>query len=463
MGRYGHLGVFFLLVLTFLVSGTADETPRALESYPKPVPLQAAGLLGDGSGAVVAVSPEDARGASYLPGSNILRFPDGNLRYLPEGATEAVTVRPNDRGAASSSAASRAWLSDGAVPGDTLSERAVAERALLDLCLLTGGDGATLAGPSSRWAYVWPRDASFAATAFAATGHHEEAAETLRFLASVQEEDGGWEARYHRSGEPVRDGRARQLDANGWFLWAAWTVHVTDPDPARAQARTRELWPALTNAADKATHSLETNGLPPGGADYWETPTWRPNLGTAAPLRAGLRSAAALAEETGHHEDARRYTASAERLDAAIRREFAPDGYPRTTRFGSGADAAVNFLAPPFAPEDLEVRAAIDDTAERLTVENGGVVPGERWPQDPSVSWTPETAFFALSAAASGDKEEADRWLDWLLAHRTELGSFPEKVDGGGAPQAAAPLAWTSALVVLALAASEEPLPVPPE
>ncbi len=215
-------------------------------------------------------------------------------------------------------------------------------------------------------------------------------------------------------------------------------------------------------AADAAAGSLGADGLPPGGADYWEAETWRPNLGTAAPLRTGLRAAADLADRLGHGAEARRYAAAAGRLDAAIAREFASAGYPRTTSPRSGADAAVNFLAPPFGPRDPRVERAIADAAKRLRAPNGGVVPGERWTQDPSVAWTPETAFFALSAAASGDGESADRWLGWLAAHRTSLGAFSEKVDGEGEPKAAAPLGWTEAIVLLALAAGDEPLPVPP-
>jgi len=461
-GMKKHARHALVLVIAATLFSCAGGS-RQDNAYPNPVPLQVAGLLGDGTGPTVTISPREARGASYLPGTNVLRLANGDLRYLPPGASKPSTVPPGDPGASAAANASRDWLFGGTVPGASPNERSIAERALLDLRLLTDENGATLAAPHSRWAYVWPRDASFAAVAFAATGHHEEAYEILRFLASVQEDDGGWEARYHRSGEPVLDGRARQLDATGWFPWAAWFVHVTDPDVARATARSRELWPAVRAAADEAVESLESNDLPPGGADYWEIPTWRSNLGTAAPLRTGLRSAAALADELGHEKESQRYAEAADRLDAAIEREFAPNGYPRTTHPDSGADAAVTFLAPPFAPEDPAVRAAVDRASERLAAPNGGVLPGERWPQDPTVSWTPETAFFALTAASSGDEREADRRLDWLAAHRTELGSFPEKVDGEEKPQAAAPLAWTSALVVLTLAAAEEPLPEPPE
>ena len=444
-----------VLVLVPILAFGAGRFQQS-EDYPDPVPLQMSGLLGNGD-STYPIPPDEARGASYLPGSNVLRLPDGDLRYLPPDAAEPVTVSPEDPGAQKAAAETRSWLADGTVPGSTEKERRMAERALLDLRLLTGPNGAAVAAPHGRWNYVWPRDASWVAAAFAATGHHEESYEILEFLASVQGEDGTWEARYKADGSPVLDGRAPQPDATGWFPWAVW-FHFAS---GGAEDQSGTLRPAARKATDAAAASLRKNGLPPGGPDYWEIPTWRPNLGTAAPLRTGLRASADLARDTGHETESRRYTEAADRLDEAIEGRFEPHGYPRTTRPGSGADAAVNFLAPPFAPPELSVEKATAETAEKLRAPNGGLLPGEKWRQKPTVAWTPETALFALSAAAGGNETEADRYLDWLEEHRTELGSLPEKVDGAGDPQAVAPLGWTGAAVVLALAAKEEPLPVP--
>ena len=446
------------LVLVLTLGLGAGELRKARD-YPDPVPLQMAGLLGNG-GATYPVPLDEARNASYLPGSNVLQLPDGNLRYLPPDAAEPITVTPEDTGARAAVAETGAWLKKGTVPGSEAQERRMAERALLDLRLLTDRNGAAVAARYKRWNYVWPRDASWAAAAFAATGRHEESYEILKFLAAVQKDDGTWEARYKPDGSPVLDGREPQLDATGWFPWAVWFHTATAPGQGEYEAET--LWPTVRRAADAAAASLGPGGLPPGGPDYWEIPTWRPNLGTAAPLRTGLRAASDLASRLRHEREARRYAGAAARLDAAIDREFAPHGYPRTTPPGSGADAAVNFLAPPFAPPDPAVERAIEEALEKLRAPNGGLLPGEKWRQEPTVAWTPETAFFALSAAASGDEETADRWLDWLADHRTSLGSFPEKVDGAGDPQAVAPLGWTGATVLLTLAAKEEPLPIPP-
>jgi glucoamylase len=459
--RYARYPACAVLILA-LVLGLSGNAPSGARDYPEPVPLQVAGLIGDHPhlGSALPISPDEALGAAYLPSSNVLRLPSGELRYLPAGSSEALTVPPDDPGAMAAAAETREWLSEGSVPGEDELERRISERALLNLSLLVRPNGAALAGPHSRWSYVWPRDASFMAAAFAATGHHDESYKILEFLAGTQEADGAWEARYYADGTPVLDGRSRQLDAVGWYPWAVWYWYVTGGD--RPGERIDALWPAARGAADAAAASLGADGLPPGGADYWEAETLRPNLGTAAPLRTGLRAAADLARRLGHGPDALRYAQAAARLDGAIERGFAPMGYPRTTGAGSGADAAVNFLAPPFAPPDARVEAAIADAAKRLRAPNGGVVPGEKWPHDPTVAWTPETALFALSASATGDDGSATRWLGWLAAHRTTLGAFPEKVDGEGEPKSAAPLGWTEAIVLLSLAAGEDQLPVPP-
>src|SRR3712207_603174 len=163
------------------------------------------------------------------------------------------------------------------------------------------------------------------------TGVQTCALPIFEFLAGAQEPDGAWEARYNADGTPVLDGRSRQLDAVGWFTWAAWYWYVTGSRRDHAEERVETLWPATRDAADAAVASLGADGLPPGGADYWEAGTWRSNLGTAAPLRTGLRAAADLARRLGHASDARRYAQAAARLDVAIESEFAPIGYPRTT------------------------------------------------------------------------------------------------------------------------------------
>jgi hypothetical protein len=415
----------------------------------------------------------------------------GGIRVLPAGVdSPAGTVSP--AGTASAGSAARRWLRAGSVPGSTPVLRQMAEGALADLRLLTQPDGAVAAAWYGEWKFAWPRDDSWAAAAFAATGHPGESLRVLRFLARVQYPSGAWAAKYTLSGTPVVTGPGSELDACGWFPWAVWTWYSYSGD--RGAARRRELaglWPAVRLAADAAAASLSRDGLPPPSPDYWEDRASQPTIGTAGPLLAGLRAAVRLA--TGLHEaaDANRWAGAAARLDQGITAAYGPEfnRFPDGTGglaewlalFGAGPgpagalggggqpggwllngpDAAVTFLGPPFGPPDAAVNAAVARAARILTLRNGGILPGTTWRGDRSVAWTPATGFFALYDASTGRLAAARTWLDWLAAHRTAAGALPEQVSGSGQPVSVAPLDWTCAIVLLALTAMRHPLPIP--
>jgi glucoamylase len=418
-------------------------------------PLFAAGLLGNRD-ALVAIPPDQAGGAAYLEGSTVLRLADGRLRYLPPGAAEPLTGPPGDPGAMAVAAEERAWLAAGTVPGGDAAERDAAARSLLFLRLLVRPGGAALAAQTPYWAYVWPRDASFAAAALAVTGHRREAAAVLGFLAGTQRADGTWPARSHPDGRPVDDGRPAQLDATGWVPWAAWLAS----DQGRDAPLAARLWPTVRAAADHAAAAVGPDGLPPAGPDYWERRERAPTLGTAAALLAGLRAATRLAAGRGERAAGRRaaWAAAAGRLERGVEAGFGATGFQRHPR-GGGPDAAVAWLAPPFGPPDPAVERAVASAWRRLTVA-GGAVPGRPWlGSDP---WTPATASFALAAMASGDHAAAEARLGWLLDHRTALGAFPERVGrDDGAPRSVAPLAWTHAIVLLTLVSRDRAVPTP--
>ena len=347
--------------------------------------------------------------------------------------------------------ADAAWLSTGSVPGHGTRWEDMVRTALLDVHQLSQPSGAVAAGAGKSWSYAWPRDTAFVAVALDRAGHHGEALQALEFIQRVQLEDGGFEARYLLDGSGTPDGRTRQSDGAGWALWALQEVSRT--------SGTGALSPGLRSLLDNATGfalSLTEDGrrLPPPSPDYWEVRVSRTSLGTVAPLLAGLRASEQMYAALGQSELATRSGVAASRLRAIVGARFA-DGYER---FGSGwfggggLDAAITFLMPPFA-----------DSASPLVVDawwryqldasrpGGGLAPGARWKQD-GISWTPETAMVAYTAAMSGRRELAEQWMDWLSAHRTGWGSLPEKVLANGAVAGPAPLAWTASLVILTAA-----------
>lgn len=440
-------------------------------------PPDASGLLTAG----IAADPCDpgrvlpvtaATAGHFEPGSSVLATASGVLTahgMAPADGAEADC-------AAAATAASQRGLAAGLVPGTTPQQQAMASRALLDLRLSVRPNGAVVAGWHSDWEYAWPRDSSWVAVALARTGHGPQALQILRFLARVQGRDGSWAARYHLTGAPVRDGRPAELDSTGWVPWAVWSwftaaQHASSPaagaaqqDAARrAQARDElaQLWPMVRAAADAATASLTSGGLPVPAMDYWENSD-EVTLGTAAPLLAGLRAAASLAPQLRDRRDEQRWAAAATRLAAAITAKFGQTGYQRTPSAASGADAAITFLGPPLATPSRAVRLAAQTAQQALLQPDGGLVPGTRWTGSTGVAFTAETAFFALFDAGTGRPGAASGLLSWLAGHRTSLGELPEQVNDDGRPVAVAPLAWTDATVLLAMLAETHQLPAGP-
>jgi GH15 family glucan-1,4-alpha-glucosidase len=378
------------------------------------------------------------------------------LAFLAAGTANNLRRNPQPRLVADGIAGRKIF--DG--PYDELVRSAIA-----DLDALTLPNGATLAGWDGPWRFVWPRDASFVAAARCSIGQYDEARRVLDFLNKIRPSEGRWEARYSDTGGVIRDGREPQLDGSGWVLWATWFC--------RSAGGSASYWGMVQESADQIVSELSHNGLPGPSPDYWERPEPEVTLGTVAPLLTGLRSAVAIATSLNHPAEASRWQSALDKLSSATDRHFGPD-YPRIPAravsflepglepigMGGGADAFVTVLGPPFAPARDDVSQAIDRARAALTQPNGGVTPGEDWRTD-GVSWTPQTALFALSAAARGDRATADNLLNWLDHYRTSSGSLPEKVNRDLQPAGEAPLGWTSALAILTATALQKPLPIP--
>jgi len=181
----------------------------------------------------------------YLPGTNVLRTRarfgrdwirieqaahEGELavvamgpnasRVRLRGDSEGDALTKSSRVLTDAAASDRRWLdrSRPLGPGAPGWARAMYERSLLVLHALTDRrTGAVAAGARDGWAYVWPRDASAAAIAYAAAGYRPEAERVAQFLLGLGLEQA---ARFHGDGSPV-SGRAAQGDAIGWVAAAS--------------------------------------------------------------------------------------------------------------------------------------------------------------------------------------------------------------------------------------------------
>ncbi len=411
--------------------------------------------------AAALVAPRGRVAHNTLYQNGVAIDAEGTPTIIPAGqdpellpGTRVLDPGPGpDRAAAEELAAeTREWLAQGSLPGVASGQGELARSALLDLRVLTSTDGAVLAGPSTAWRYVWPRDASFVAAAYTATGHGAEALAILEFLQQVQEPDGSFHARYLPDGSGVPDDRGLQTDGSAWVLWAADRLLAAAPDLGLdAAAVGEQLRPMIERATDYLLHQTATHsGLPLPSADYWERPESQVTLGTAAPVLAGLEASARIHEQAGGTERASVIGARADRVRAAIVEQFGSSGYGRYP-YRTAQDAAVAFTLPPFLAEPLPgAQAAWESSIAAMARPGGGLAPGTSWGEQ-SMSWTPETALYAWAAASNGRDDLARQWIDWIEAHRTTTGAIPEKVGPDGSPAHVAPLTWSCALTLLTL------------
>lgn len=420
------------IAVLVLVTGAATlERPR----------LDVVGPYADGVGLAPDGTPvllRPGQGGSHLPGSRVV---------VPADDATAQDVRDADLLAEQQ----QTWLASGTIPGTEDGYGEMVAGALLDMAVLTGEHGGTVAALNANWRYVWPRDTSFVAAAFAATGHADEAIGNLEFLQRVQGADGSFEARYLPDGTGTPDDRLPQTDGTGWALWSLDRVlEATERD---GSVDTVALAEQLAPLLDRGTAFLlaqvdNPRSLPAPSSDYWEHRERRLTLGTAAPVLAGLEAATRTHARLGQDDRAAETAEAADRLRTAIESAFGAHGYGRYPG-RSHADSASAFVLPPLQPEPLAgAEQAWRDSVPLMMRPGGGIAPGAGW-KEASLSWTPETALYAWAAAGLGDDETARDWLDWIQEHRTPLGAIPEKVGPDGAPAGPAPLAWTSALVVL--------------
>ncbi|HET7574441.1 MAG TPA: glycoside hydrolase family 15 protein [Solirubrobacterales bacterium] len=349
-------------------------------------------------------------------------------------APEQIEVVPASRAALRWVGQARP-LGDGAPPW----ARRMYRRSLLVLRALTYPDGAAIAGARQGWAYVWPRDASAVALAFAAAGYRSEARRVARFLLRL---DLRAAARFYPDGTPV-PGRGPQGDAAGWVAAAAQAAGLPAPP------RSRFAW------RDRADYQEGEDG------DYLG------NAITSAlrPERPSVRSLYGYARQTANARDSRGIAAAFGTRRGLVREAGDP---------GSGLDSAAAWAVRPFPHPVLF--PLVRRTLLRLAARSGrfGIVPSEDWDggEDP---WTAPTAWAAWSLAAlwqidrrteqrgAGaeprrfrgtalrDRRAALRLMTELRRTATPLG-LPERVDARtGAPASTTPLAWSHAFAILAL------------
>ncbi|MBM3260428.1 MAG: hypothetical protein FJY99_11875 [Candidatus Sericytochromatia bacterium] len=336
--------------------------------------------------------------------------------------SQAVVDRLLQEGHAALMAADAAWwknwLDQSVLPaGLDPREAAVVRRALVVLHQLQSSTGGVLASPSAlspAYKYVWLQDAAFDARALMVSGHREQAAAILRFLARVQKPDGDWWVTY------FSDGRPNPLWEHGTEFMGAHFVTTAGAYLATygVDETVRAIWPAVARAAAFMERQMTPSGILVPCKDLWETFTDKSWTYTNASFVGGLEDAARMGQALGMQAETRSFARSAAdlRRDILAKMVVAEGGWlGKGLKPGAAApdpviDASVVGAGWPYGLVPLDhpvMTATLARVETRLTVPGGGIrrYEGDGWYG--GQGWPELQDWMAISRAARGERASA--------------------------------------------------------
>jgi glucoamylase len=333
----------------------------------------------------------------------------------------------------------------------------MARRSLLTLKLLTSErHGGIIAAPcmEPEYRFCWPRDATYVAYAFDRCGYFEEAKRFYKWCIKAQEVEGGLYQRYYIGTRIKGPCWSSQIDEIAIVLWGMRKHFELTGD----RRFVRSVWNSVKKAAEfLIAHVSEDEGLIET-VGLWEEKFGCHTYSNAA-VYAGLKSSAYLAEIVGEKATGKIWDQSASKLrdtllalswDESLNR-FIKTAAPRDENI----DVSLLSLSYPF-----DVTPANDERMKKtaLAIESsfkfksGGL---GRYPLDQYYGgnpWILTTLWLALYYEKAGECDKAEQFINWVLAHSTELGLFSEQIDKeNGAPISAIPLAWSHAFFILSV------------
>jgi len=354
------------------------------------------------------------------------------------------------------------------------------------------------------YSYMWPRDGALVADAFDRAGYPSLAQRFFDFAARLLKREGYFLHKYHpdrslaSSWHPWVDAAGRKVlpiqeDETALVLWALWRHFERYRGVEEVQPLYRTL---IVPAAEfLASYRDPETGLPLPSWDLWEERRGVMTF-TAATVWAGLDAGARFATSFGDSELAERYATAAAEVRAAILEHLWDEATGRFLRLylppGEAGGEAVRDSTPDSSlfglhflglldPDDPKLVATLETVRTALWVrtEVGGLArySGDYyhavthdWERVPGNPWFIAQCWLAswqiARAETTEELAEAMKPLEWVTAHATSAGLFPEQVHPySGMPLSVTPLTWSHAEFVatvrdyLARAASFEICP----
>lgn len=345
--------------------------------------------------------------------------------------------------------------------------------------IIASADADVLQYGEDTYAYVWMRDASYAALALDHAGDANVAERFFNFCNAVITKDGYFMHKYlpdqslGSSWHPwIRDGLPQlpiQEDETALVIYALAQHYKHSRDLEFIETLYN---PLIEKAADfLAAHRDPMTGLPKPSYDLWEEKRGVSTF-TSAAVYGALSSAADIAGILGKEERERFYRATANEVrDGIIMHLTDPEAggfikiietFEQKTVYDRRADISGVYGVFSFGvlpPDDPRLVQAFADTVARLSVK-GGVAryENDRYYAADNVSnpWFISTLWHAeyLTARAKSEEDFAKvrEIFDWVAHHALPSGVLSEQISAtDGTQRSVAPLMWSHASYVNAV------------
>ena len=375
------------------------------------------------------------------------------------------------------------WLSPGAAAISKLDEnnRVLAQKSLLVIkahcdergSILASGDSSIFNYGRDYYCYCWPRDAAYALWPLIRLGHYDEALKFFAFARDTRHRDGYLMHKYQpdraigSTWHPLVHGRSKELaiqeDETAIVVFMMGEYYKVTKDKAFLESYYDTF--IAPCAAFMSDYVDESTGLPHASYDLWEQ-KFLTSTYTVSTVIAGLETAALLATEQAHPDDAVRWQHSADRIRQKLDTLYHPDGFFRkgfllqedgTLLHDDTVDISSLYGPYMFAELDLNderMKRTLQTVETRLlnTTPVGGVLryPGDSYflakPQYGGNPWIVCSLWLAQYYEAVGRHDEALSLLDWAGARALASGVFGEQFDpDSGQSIGVTPLVWSHA------------------
>ncbi|MFB0559669.1 MAG: glycoside hydrolase family 15 protein [Candidatus Lokiarchaeia archaeon] len=367
---------------------------------------------------------------------------------------------------------STSFLSKTRIPGIEGDRRKLFERSVLAIRLLCDSKGGILNAPefdpdfsfSGGYGYVNVRDGVYAAFALDCVGQHNLSRKFYEWLIKSLNSLGYLYQRYWTvPGLNGPNSGILQVDETAAFLWGL-KEHIGFTEDNEFL---NENWDKIKLTADHLSGLVNEDKLLAPCGDIWEERMGVHAYSTAS-VYAGLKTASEMALIKGDHDKKDVWGFASDRLREGFIEKFWDNNEETFARSllteelikDCKPDASLLGISVPFQmipPNNRKMLSTVAKIEEFLQSETGGILRFENDKYFGGNPWTLTTLWLAWYKLELGEKEEAEKLIDWCIRSKNSLDLLPEQLrEKIWKKESAIPLTWSHALYIITALKLEE-------